>query len=368
MKRFLVFLTLLTGIFFVSSIEMKIGKDEKVTFSENLSTDYLFMGESLEFNGSTKDLFFFGKSLQFNGNTESSLFGFGEDLELQGVIGNDIISATDNLTISGNVNGTVFAASNILTVSKESVIDGSIFAAGKKVIIDGIVNGDVYCASGRLIVNGIINGDVKLATGMVNINETGMVNGNFHYYSKDTITESETSRITGEVVFKEKSLSHSKTSFKKGMFVVAKIFSLFILLSFVIAGMLLLLLPFMKNVKVSTPKEFFEAFIWGLIPFFIYPVAVVVLFSLVITIPLAFVLLLAALPLLFFTQVVGVTLFGEMLFKVFKWNEKSRFIYFLFGLIFYVFLSVIPFISQLSVVFFSSAGWGKIVKSIADNK
>ena len=52
------------------------------------------------------------------------------------------------------------------------VHEGSYFAAGGKVIIDGTVNGDVYAAGGAVEISGAINGDLLVAGGDVTVNGT----------------------------------------------------------------------------------------------------------------------------------------------------------------------------------------------------
>ena len=74
-----------------------------------------------------------------------------------------------------------------------------------------------------------------------------------------------------------------------------------------------------------------------------------------ITIPLAIIIILAGVPLILTTKVLGVTMLGQYLFKKFKWNNSKRFVYFLFGLIFYAVLNFIPVIAFISMIFFSTS-------------
>lgn len=58
------------------------------------------------------------------------------------------------------------------TVSQGETVEGSYYAAGKKVTIEGTVNGDVYCAAEKVMVTGTINGDLICAAQAVMINST----------------------------------------------------------------------------------------------------------------------------------------------------------------------------------------------------
>lgn len=64
---------------------------------------------------------------------------------------------------------------NTVTVAKADTHQGSLYAAGNDIVIDGTVTGSVYCAANTVTVNGIVEGDVLCAGKKVTIN--GVVNG-----------------------------------------------------------------------------------------------------------------------------------------------------------------------------------------------
>lgn len=61
-------------------------------------------------------------------------------------------------------------------VTKDTVIKGSLLAAGNSVIVDGTIQGDLYCAGQTIIVRGIVVGDVLCAGQTLDI--SGNVGGN----------------------------------------------------------------------------------------------------------------------------------------------------------------------------------------------
>jgi cytoskeletal protein CcmA (bactofilin family) len=61
-------------------------------------------------------------------------------------------------------------------VAKDTVIKGSLLAAGSSVIVDGTIQGDLYCAGQTIIVRGTIAGDVLCAGQTLDI--SGTVDGN----------------------------------------------------------------------------------------------------------------------------------------------------------------------------------------------
>jgi hypothetical protein len=89
-----------------------------------------------------------------------------------------------------------------------------------------------------------------------------------------------------------------------------------------------------------------------------YPAAVLVCFILVITIPLAVMLLLAAAPIFFTATVIGTTLIGKFLAATFGWKTERRHLHFLIGVPAGIILSIIPFVNFLVFIFTSALGWG----------
>lgn len=72
-------------------------------------------------------------------------------------------------------NAMTFRSGNTISVGKNEVIDGSLFAAGANLSIDGKINGDLICAGQSINVNGEVAGDVICAGQSININ--GKVGG-----------------------------------------------------------------------------------------------------------------------------------------------------------------------------------------------
>lgn len=67
-------------------------------------------------------------------------------------------------------------AGEIISLDKDQVVDGSYYAAGNSIVIDGKVTGDLVCAAQSVTVNGEVGGDVICTGQSVNIN--GKVGGN----------------------------------------------------------------------------------------------------------------------------------------------------------------------------------------------
>lgn len=367
MKRLIGAFLFFVTVFSMSSIEIKISKDYRVDETADFKSDYLFVGEHLNLAGTVEDLFFFGNKLETAGEVKSSAISFGKYIDYIGNIGNDIISAAEMLKIAGNVRGNAFLVGEDVVIEDNAVIHGTVFAGAGKLFINGTVKGDVYVGSGRLVINGVVEGNVTAASRMISINEGGYVNGDFTYYSKYRLQEKVLSRVGGNVVY-ESGFTKGPEEIKGAFVVIKVLMKLALLLSFVIGGLLILLLPFTRNIRAESRRNYFNSFLWGLIPFFTYPAVVVSAFVLGVTIPLGIMLVMIALPMLFVTQLIGVAMTGEILWNTFKWQSSNRFLYFLFGSLFYIVLSLIPVIGVFVLIFTSAVGWGVIISGVFERK
>jgi tetrahydromethanopterin S-methyltransferase subunit E len=127
----------------------------------------------------------------------------------------------------------------------------------------------------------------------------------------------------------------------------------------VITGCLLLFLPVFRKLDAKQPeKTFWKTSLWGLIPLLMYPALIVLFCIMIITIPLAVVLILAFFPLVLLANVIGTTLVGKYLTAKFKWHVEKRHYQFLIGALAGGIVSIIPFVNFLFTLFILSLGWG----------
>ena len=350
-------------------------KTETGTFED----DYLFCGEELEFPGEAEDLFFFGRMLHFTGKAKLGFFAFGREIYIDGDVGNGINACGDTIKITGNVKGTNLLCGPVIIIENEAVINGPIFILGGNVHTRGRINGNIYILAGNvnigsridgnvsvfagnLLIGNEVKGNVKARVGRISISGQGRIDGNLIYSAHKKLSEQDLVKIKGEVRFEEE-----KEKSKPSHFVF--LIKLFLRLSFIVSGLLLLFIPATKRLEdEGSPRIFWLNSLWGLIPFFMYPSAIVLSVLLVITIPLAGMLLLALIPILFVTNVLGVAMLGQFIFRLIKWKITKRHLFFLMGSLICIALGFIPYISIILMIFLSSLGWSYVLLPLFQEK
>ncbi len=367
-KLLLILSALLILIPSLQAIEMRL-IDRNLTDSDTYKEDYLFSGEILDFRGTARDLFFFCETLDFSGNTKLALNGLAHDIYVRGDVKNGVKAAGRYIDIIGSVTGTSFLAGEKIVLGRDGRMEGDTFIGARKITILGKHIGNLNAGAGEISIQNKIEGDVDVYTGQLQIGEQGQIVGNLTYHSDQEISEEEASRVTGNITFEKKEKGMFGKRFAEDIIPKSIFLSFIFKLSYIVFGLLILLFPICKLLEERyNRKEILSLSLWGLIPVFVYPSAIIVSILLVITLPLAAALALAFMPVLFITKALGLTMIGGYLAERFNLNTNSRFLYFLMAVIPYSLLALIPFFGALLLVFVSSIGCGLLLSKLFNKK
>lgn len=342
---------------------IKIGYNEEdeggdIFISEETEKDYLAAGDNVSYAGVADDLYLLGRRLEFDGKAIGAMNAFGEKVNINGDITKNLHTIGSSIKINSHIKETAFAAGDDVVVSKDSVIDGTLFAGASTLHILGQLNNGLVGGAGEIIIDGPIKGNVNVRTGKLIITERGLINGDLTYGSKTELSETENSRVTGNIKYIEDDIIEKKDISK--FFVIAAIL---FYISLIAGGLLLLLIPGIKSSVSNTrePKSYLRTMLWGLIPVFIYPVLTIVSIPLF---PISLALGLAAFPLFALSTVLGLTIGGQYLFKLLKWEKSNIYLQFLFALVAFAILSIIPFIKVILCLGVISMGAGVILSKL----
>ena len=367
--KILFILTLLLSLgFSAMAIELKITEED---FIENgrYSEDYLFTGKHLQFEGSARDLFSFGEQVDFSGDLSLGLFAGAKTVNVSGTVNNGIKAGAQIINISGQVTGTSFLGAEEVIWGPDSQTVGDTFIGARKAILQGKMKGNLYVGAAEVSIQNVIEGDVNIRAGQIRISEQGKIVGNLTYYSDEELSAEEASRITGTIKYVEDSegIFTSKHDFEDRDMPIA--FWIIFKLALAVLGFIILLLPVTKGLEKQLKlNEVLSHSLWGLIPIFMYPTVIVFSILLIITIPLAGSMLLAFVPIIFITKTIGLTLIGGYLANQLNLNIRSRFLFYLIGIVLYSLLSAIPYFGFLLLIFVTSIGCGLALSLLLNRK
>lgn len=348
-----------TAILTAESITF-VAEDENSSVIEtgNYESDYFWGGYKIDFSGSADDLYLMGRNIEFRGESEGALTAFGDTIAIDGLVKGNLHTAGSDVRITGHLGHTSFAAGQDITIAEDAVVDGTFISGSNTLQILGRLNDGLLAGAGEIIIDAPVKGDVNVRTGKLIITERGSIDGNLVYGSNTKISASEESRVTGTVTFEEKKDIDEK---KISRFCI--IVSVLFFLGLGVTGILFLLFPGIRYLvgRDRTEASYGKAVLWGLIPLFIYPVAIVFAIPLF---PLAIALLLAAFPFWLVTTILGLTLSGQLIFKLFKWENNSRMLQFLLAFAAFLLLMLVPFLDFLIGLALSALGAGLLLERL----
>jgi cytoskeletal protein CcmA (bactofilin family)/uncharacterized membrane protein (GlpM family) len=332
-------------------------EESSIVESKNIDGDYFWGGFRMDFSGKADDLYLMGRHIDFEGMSDGTVTIFGDTIKIDGVIGNNLHSAGSDLRVSGTVSDTAFLAGQDITIADGAVVEGTLLSGSNTLHILGQLNNGLLAGAGEIIIDGPVKGDVNVRTGKLIITERGSIDGNLIYGANSFITEEEKGRVSGTVTFEE-TKEIDKEAFSTFRFVACLLFTI----GLAVTGLLFLLLPVSRKI-FSGEREFRscgKTALWGLIPLFVYPVAIVFTIPLF---PLSLALLLAGFPLWLLTTIMGLTLAGKLLFKAFGWEKDNRFLQFLLAFAAFTILTLIPYLGFLIGLAVTALGAGQMIRS-----
>jgi len=365
MKKIVIFLIGALLVFPVLSANFKKGKFAKV---ELLSGDLYSTAGEIEIGTLEGDLFAVGRRATVK-NVTGGISYAGERMLITGTVGRSIRFFGRILEIDGEVKGDVLFFGQELRINKGAKINGEIYAGGSDIIINGEVAGPVHVGSGEFVLGGIINSDAKIKSENIRIREGGKILGNLDYWTKKEVKFPEGTvagkivyhKITGKKITKQAEKAKKVPSKKKRHFVFSKTwFKIAWFISSLLLGYLFFVL-FPGQVKKFNEEILgrpVRSFLLGTAGAFIIPLIVLLLFILIYTIPMNFVILPAYLIGLYLGKLLAGFAIGYILLKGIFNKEISAWISYPVGLIVLVILSFIPYIGWLLMLMARFWGFG----------
>lgn len=298
--------------------------DDDIEFNKKIFGSNAIFGDTVHDNGIVQGInTTFGNNVVYNGTSD---YGF--------VFGN-------NVTVNGNIinDGAVFG--NNVTFGKDAVIGRDISVFANKVVLSGTFERDLVVYASEVELNNVtIKGNAKIDASKIVVYSNTTVMGNLSYPSdidEDRLIINSDSKIT--------SMSSFASDVKEettGDIVWDKVSSLLSLL--IIFSVLYFLVPkLFDNLNRDLLKDFGA----GLIVLIGLPIVCFFLFISVLGLPLAILLILFYIALIYLGTIFTGYLCGEVLFNKLNKKNVNKYLMGLTGIVIVFVLKLIPFIGML---------------------
>lgn len=285
-RRFIQILLLIITILPALSHAQLVG--ETIIKRGTVDDDLYMAGGQVDLYATVKgDVVVAGGQLNLEGDISEDVMAAGGSISLRGAVGDDARLAGGEVRVASQVGDDLVAAGGRIHISPLSRIGGRAWLSGGELRIDGHVEQELRASGGRVVISGTVNGNAEIWAEQIIIEETAVIAGNLHYTSAHPAEIASGARIDGEVV-------HTPVDVDMKPVVAGLMFaSLVILFSLILTAVLMFLLfpEFSLGVSQSLRHQPWQSLGIGLAVFAAVPVLMLVLFSTIVGVWLALMLL-----------------------------------------------------------------------------
>lgn len=372
-KRIALFSALFVTALFAAScskVEWRSGDGDKRVHLQSGETHegwYFAAGNRVVIDGTVNgDAYVAGGRVTMNGKINGDLIVAGGDVDIEGPVSEHIRVAGGTVNINDTVGKDITVAGGTLIIGKDAVITGNVLSAGGTTKIHGTVLKSVKAASGDMEILGSVTGDVDFAGGTLNVTHAGAIGGNLHAYVKkshENVTLAD-SAVRGDVTVE---IDMKKSGESCGNNCCGRVWGgVFWFLSLLVSGLVLLLIAPVTFGKVgeSILKRPGHTLLWGLVMLVMIPVVSVMLMITILGIPVAFLLLMLYVVLLYCSQLALGIAVGRRLMGMEGKRGFHLFLAFAVGLAIVCALELIPIVRPILIIAGFIIGTGAIILTI----
>ena len=337
-------------------------KKDTVVWSENSDENFYTVGSTIDISGTINgDVFAAGQTITISGNIKGDVFLAGGQIVIDGNVEGDVRALGTVIDLRGSVGKNVLATGNNMVISSDANVGRHVTFVGNILKIDGPMGGNLEAGVNNLTINNTIGGsvDVELSAGddsSFKIMQNATIAKNLNYKATQKADISSGAKISGKTNYSINK-AHKKTEggvVRKWNRNIGRMVGIGGILKFVslfLVGMLIiLLLPKLVNdFDHIMRKDFWKNFSYGLLWFFISPVACLFLMITVVGIPLALIGIALYIIFLYLAKIFAAIVIGKIVIDYFKWNKVHKLVSFLIGLLLICVVGLIPFFGWMIV-------------------
>ncbi len=326
-----------------------------------INRDYFAFGDIVEISGTVNgDVYAAAGQILVDGTINGDLLAAGGTVRILGRISQDARIAGGQVTVGGEIARNLTVTGGDVDLTDSAAIRGGIVAAGGNVSLASRVTHDARIAAGNLTVANNIHGNLEAAVGAMRLTSRAVVGGDLTYWSDRAASIDPNARIAGKVTRRVPPGVLRPSAGKiwglfAGLFVV-KIISL---ISTGIIGLLLIYF-FPRYTEATVAKlrtQPWASLGWGLIALILTPVAFVILMATVVGIPLGLIVLALYAISLYISRVFVILWAGTTILERFRRGGRAGWAL-VVGLLVYFFVTLIPFLGGLALLFILLFGLG----------
>jgi cytoskeletal protein CcmA (bactofilin family) len=335
------------------------GSNVTVDANRTLDSTLFATGKTIDIAGTVNgDVFCAGQNITISGTVNGDVLCAGESIHISGNVKGDVRVAGQNITLDGTVGSNMTVLAQTLSSAQKSTIAGDLTAAGQDATLNGAVQRDVALSTGSATVNSAVGRNLTATVENLTLDEGAKISGNVAYTSEHKLARDTSAVVLGHVTQHTPEKQHKPSH--RGWFTL---FALFMFLSMLLLS-LLLVLAFPRVFQGASNlalERWGKTLAIGFIACVLMPVVIITLVFTFFGIPLAILLTLIWLVILFLSGPFSAYLTGRL---VLRNNATNALVIMLVGSAILLVLYFVPFIGMLALLLAIWFGVGMILQSI----
>lgn len=341
--------------YFLFSLENQNGEDEvdMIVLPANavVDQDFFAYGKSMEISGTVNgDVYVFGGRVLIDGVVNGDVLVAGGSIEISGKVTNDVRLLGGQALITGEIGRNVTAVTATIQFSPFAKVGNSIVVLSGNVDLKSFIGKNVRLYASSVRISDEIRGKLSAYVGQMRVTSKAKIGGEIEYWSNKNAFIDSGAEIRGKVIHHPSffyKFFHGKffKTFKIGSKFAALIVNFFYTL--IIALIIIRYFPKRIHGTLEALNEKpLQSLIAGIVITILLPLVFFVLLITIVGIPFALTLL-AVNVVTFYSAKILVIIWGaKHLLRRFDFNKHMR-LYFVFGLMIYDLLTLIPYFGKV---------------------
>jgi cytoskeletal protein CcmA (bactofilin family) len=348
------------------AIMVRKGDEIEIKEDEVIDDDLVAFGQNVTINGEVYgDVYAFAQEVNIKGSVYGSIFSGGATVTVDAERANTIWAAGGNVKVLGAANKNVILFGGKLNVGEDASIGKDLRIYGGQCTVNGSINGTLKGGVGSFVMGGK-SGDIKIKADEIKIKSSARISGDLTVKGKDAPIVEEGAIITGETKIQKP--SEKKEAFFLTFAPVIACFITFLrivcFVAKIIVGLILIALfkSFVRRIMDTLIIKPWKSLGWGFLVLIVIPVAVVILFIVMIGFPFA-VFGIYLYSILFYLSSIFISLVvGEKVIQLFKKKgEISLYLSLIVGIVVVYVLGLIPILGIIIKIFVLLFGAGALL-------
>lgn len=375
---------LCASILYYNALALRFQQGDNITINNPVHDDVYVAGGTITINAPVYgDLIAAGGTITLNDSVTQDVLIAGGTVIFNGYVGDDIRCAGGSLKVFADVAGDLVITGGEIEIGEKTFIHGDLLVAGGKVNIAGHIEGNVKSAAGIVTLNGTVGGEFMCKADKITAN--GAVRGKSELAAKEIVVGTAADfqndvrywNEQGALDFKQ-SLGNNTATFDPSLELDSARWHYLGFTSFLILlwylGMAFLMIfiieylfnTIMQRAAVTALNESLKSMGVGFLFFIAVPLAIIISVISIIGVPLAVILLLGYITVIFFFTSITSVVAAHWISNVYYpgWKMRSRVIAAFLIFVILKLVTLTPFAGPLVMALLACLAFGAILLNV----